>query len=68
MPTLVSRLADWWTATQPDSSQAQLAARIAVAWPTTPAYRITQPGDREQAWATWVASVRVLLQQRRLTD
>lgn len=46
------------------STQAQLAAAIAQAWPVTPAYRVTQPGRRVQALRTWRRCVRIFRARR----
>ena len=45
-------------------TQAQIAARMAVAWPVTPAYRLTQPGNRVKALRTWRRCVRIFRARR----
>ena len=45
-------------------TQTQIAAWMSRAWPVTPAYRITQPGNRVKALATWRRCVRIFRARR----
>lgn len=45
-------------------AQSRIAAEMSVAWPVTPAYRITQPGNRVKALRTWRRCVRIFRARR----
>lgn len=45
-------------------TQTQIAALMSVKWPVTPAYRITQPGNRVKALRTWRRCVRIFRVRR----